>query len=141
MDIIEKFHERIDLYLKLKEKISEELKQEFEPFVEALLKKHKAECLSVQAFMPSYCDGDPCTYHFCVNEDTYDHVSRLFDDEGDLSNLDNADEDAIDEVTKVISGMEDILRTTFGESFEVVAAFDADGKFHYHLDTDYDCGY
>lgn len=136
-------------YETIRSALSEDVSKNFKVIVEGLLRENHFPYLVVSGYTPSFNDGDPCT--FTLNCDIIygegtEYVIEQFDN-ADWSNIENIDvegelKESAHAIEKTISTLEELLELSFGSyGWRVLAGIDADGNFHYHLDTDYDCGY
>ena len=149
------FNARIEAYQNLKQGIVEDLKKDFPSFVESVLREVDFPYLEIQGYTPSFNDGEPCEFGLHMDLDSgFDGLDKLMDIVGsdvDLSNLkiftytyfqENPEaRRRARQIEKIFCNLEDILKDALDGNFEILAAIDADNKFHIYINTDYDCGY
>lgn len=136
------FSTKIMEFQDLKKKLGQELAQEFEPFLKAVLSENEFPFVVMAGYTPSFNDGDICEFGIYIDFDA-DRLSEVFEDV-DFSNIDQLTEDQEKnsrEVENALHKIEDILQESLGDGWEVIAGFDASGEFHYNFNNEYDCGY
>jgi hypothetical protein len=136
------FSTKIAEFQDLKKKLGEELAQEFEPLLKAVLIENDFPYIVMAGYTPSFNDGDICEFEIYLDFDA-DRLSDVFEDT-DFSNikqLTKEQEKNCRGVEKTFLKIQDILQEALGDGWEIIAGFDASGEFHYNFNDEYDCGY
>ena len=146
---------RIAEYQGLKSSIVGDLKKDFPSFIEKVLLHGEFPFLEVRGYTPGLNDGDPCEFglHIDLSYGFEEYIGSFQDafEDVDFSNLEhltwefmsvNSDvKNRGTQIQNIFYGLEEILQDALDGNFQILAAFDVDGKFHCKIDTDYECGY
>ena len=144
-------HAKIAEFQRVQAELVSEIKANFEGVVRAVLEENKYPVVSITGYTPGFNDGEPCEHSLYV-ETTEEAVEKALnqfaDGESDAEESDHFKKlatarwsDSSRAVRDIFDDLDEILHTSFGTNWQIIAAFDDEGNFHYNFDADYDCGY
>lgn len=148
---------RIAEFDQLRAALVAEIKVDFGKVVKDVLIEHDFPLIVITAYTPGFNDGDPCEHSQSCGLEDYeieDLIEKFENEDGGVTvekiklalernayGYKGVEYERSFAVRCVFNNLEEVLHHAFGTNWQIMAAFDDAGNFHYHFNEDYDCGY